>query len=184
MLRQPPLFSTCELQGVIAHAIGEVFQHDSELFVDRANERAICHRLAVWIERLLVLNPRMQECVVDVDYSRMGGPARAKRVHLRGFDKAPSRVLPDIILHRRGGNDLNLLVIEVKLTWDRRGSAGDERDRCKLRALREQLDYQHGLFLKFGTRGERPRVHLFEWNGEPIQCDAACLEALASQWAV
>ena len=55
-------------------------------------------------------------------------------------------VYPDVIIHQRGSEEHNLLVIEAKKS----GNSGDG-DRQKVRAYMRHLGYEYGLFLRFDT---------------------------------
>jgi hypothetical protein len=73
--------------------------------------------------------PREDGYVLDQDYERSG--AGVKRLSGGGL---PKKIVPDMIVHRRGGNnaDDNLLVIEVKVSDQ---PAGILHDRAKLKVL-------------------------------------------------
>ncbi len=61
-------------------------------------------------------------------------------------DTKAQTVFPDIIVHHRDNND-NCLVIEIKKTSNDRG---ENFDRKKLRAFKQQLHYEHTLYLQLG----------------------------------
>ena len=52
----------------------------------------------------------------------------------------------DVIIHQRGSEDDNLLVIEAKKSGN--SSDGDHQ---KIRAYLQHLDYDYGLFVRFDT---------------------------------
>ncbi len=56
----------------------------------------------------------------------------------------PVTVFPDIIVHRRGRDGPNLLVVEAKKATSRRSS---DFDFVKLRAYRQQLGYLTAAFV-------------------------------------
>ena len=73
--------------------------------------------------------------------------------------KQATRVLPDIIVHQRGTDDNNLLVVEIKKEQNS-SRQKDENDRNKLRAfVKPPYNYEYGLFLKLSPSGE----HKAEW---------------------
>lgn len=83
-------------------------ENDSFLFDKDVSEWAVAHRLAAYLEGFF------PEYDVDCEYNRMPGPDGE-------YDsKAPKKVLgnkkirPDIIVHRRGSNEDNLIAIEMK----------------------------------------------------------------------
>ena len=79
-------------------------------------------------------------------------------------------VRPDIIVHRRGGNSDNLLVIEAK----RRDNPTDrELDYQKLRAFTQHLGryhYCYGLFIDMPVREAYMDAPILRWfvNGELV----------------
>ena len=100
---------------------------------------------------------------VDVEYNRHG--TQVKRLyrlgrlvenHPRDRDETqPQSVLPDVIVHKRGVNDSNLLVIEVKQSSNRQGMNGDQQ---RIKAFREQLGYEVGVLVVCQT-GDRPEIY-------------------------
>ncbi len=84
-------------------------------------------------------------------------------------------VLPDIIVHHRGQNNKNLLIIEVKKSTS---SVSEEYDIEKLKCYTElsnqnNLKYKYGVFIKFYTcksRYQAPDIKYFE-KGREILCE-------------
>ena len=70
-------------------------------------------------------------------------------------------VFPDIIIHIRGTNN-NLLAIEIKKDSNREIK---DKDIKKLKAYceDENLQYSHGLFIKFGVENDAGTVSECEW---------------------
>jgi hypothetical protein len=136
--------------AVAAHvkaSIRAFLKNDSNLLALNANERAITHKFAEY------LAARFPNWDVDCEYDRL--LEEAKKLRLRG---EITRVIPDIIVHRRNTKN-NLLVIEAKKDNDPRGmGAGRE----KLREFRRQLHYRHAVFLRFRT-GENAGIESPVW---------------------
>ena len=144
------------VEELIHDAIGLLFTEDADLSID-TNERSITHRLAVHLERRL--RELGIEASVDCEYNRNGTYPKklvtlvgrlAKGVHAEDLvkDTRARTVFPDIVVHRRGADGPNLLVIELK----REGASAEERerDRHKLRAYIEELGYQHAYLVLLG----------------------------------
>lgn len=68
----------------------------------------------------------------------------------------PKSVLPDVIVHRRGDSNSNLLVIEMKKASNR---SGLDSDRKRLKAFRKELGYNLGALVVCRT-GSCPKVHV------------------------
>jgi len=73
-----------------------------------------------------------------------------KRIHLNPNHPKPSRVFPDIIVHRQEDGLHNLLIIEIKMTWK---NDKKEDDFDKLVMYIRELNYQYGLYLELGHEG-------------------------------
>ncbi|HYH75804.1 MAG TPA: hypothetical protein VD735_07660 [Candidatus Saccharimonadales bacterium] len=75
---------------------------------------------------------------VDCEYNRMGN-AQKRLLTLNN-----QRVYPDIIVHKRGTNEMNLLVIEAK-----KEGVSNRADILKLHAYKQDLHYQHACMVIF-----------------------------------
>ena len=112
------------------------------------------HRLAV------VLEPKFKEWNIDCEYNRDVEAVKRLRYALSPNGNIEDRdVIPDIIIHRRKTSD-NLLVIEIKKSTNRES---DDKDIAKLRAFREQLGYQNGLFVRFLTGASEVGIQTKNW---------------------
>lgn len=129
----------------IVRAIERFFAADSLLLVNNLNERTITGQFAVH------LRPEFNRWDVDCEYNRDGHLVKKANGEI---------VVPDIIVHHRGTAD-NLLVIEVKKSNSR---VRDEEDLSKLgNFLNSDLQYRHGLFLKFAVGKRAPGLTRVQW---------------------
>ena len=167
------------LHAMVENALREFFRHDKQLLHIDANERSITHKLAEHLQRQFVnLN-------VDCEYNRRGGDPKKLVVDRETNctdDLDAKTVYPDIIIHKRGHDCSNELVIEVKKT-NGRGSTHDER---KLRAFTKSggdYGYRMGLLLVFDVDNQAlKRVECFhrdEWIN-PCCCCGSLVEKFAS----
>ena len=169
---------------------------DDGKFYGAVGERAIAHRLAVHIERVLQDSGYPSEAVpiaTDCEYNRHRGAVKVhyikddlkKRVEEaeRKARKDSERegwyffsVFPDIIVHERGDDGHNLIVIEMKRASND-VEAERDYDHLKLELFTKQ-DYEHGYSYRFGAsivavdEGEPDKRKLFVTarfiNGERI----------------
>lgn len=137
---------------------------DDYLLKNDLNERTICHRLAVYLEQLY------PDYHVDIEYNRDHEPVKdfdkqefinklIKEYRLSNkYDKndvkelvekqieegSTRRVLPDIIVHRRGTDD-NKVVLEIKKS----NNLGDdgEKDKAKLKLYEQRLHNSEAYFV-------------------------------------
>ena len=87
-----------------------------------AGERAIVFRFAHYLQNLIDDNGGFEDYNLDCEYNRNG-------TECKSLPSFPKGTYPDIIIHQRGSNDYNLLVIEVKTYWN----DDTERDKRKLK---------------------------------------------------
>jgi hypothetical protein len=111
-------------------ALTNLEKHDAYLFTVDANERSITHHLAKYLELEIRKIPSLCNLDVDAEYNRNGVDAK-KLLNLYNTisadDTQASTVFPDIVVHKRGTNDNNLLVVEAKKIDPKRF---DESSRC------------------------------------------------------
>ena len=151
--------TTEKIKGYLEDAIAKVEDEDRHLLTVNVSERCIATRLAMYLREYFVGYD------VDVEYNRHGN--NVKRL-LRVVERYPRdrdaetrchSVLPDVVVHKRGIDDSNLLVIEMKKSSDIDGMG---RDRQRIRAFQKQLGYAFGA-LVVCTTGDRPAIHLEFW---------------------
>lgn len=133
-----------------------------------ASERAIAHRLAFYLESELrsagIVDDR-SKLVVDCEYNRHGGALKAVAVEsqLKGIvEQARSKrldkpeedgfyvfsVAPDIVVHQRGDDDRNRLVVEIKKATNREIP---EYDALKLELFTRLKNRDEGYGYNFGA---------------------------------
>ena len=132
-----------EVQQAVISALERVIEEDRDLLRFDVNERSITHCLGMYLQEA-VSDP----WDVDVEYNRIGEEddvtKRLPEEMLQG--ETQGTVYPDVIIHQRGSEEDNLLVIEAKKS----GNSSDG-DRQKIRAYQQHLDYDYGLFVRFDT---------------------------------
>ncbi len=118
-------------------ALLQLIKNDSFLFEHDANERSVTHKLGEYLQ------PHFSSFHVDCEYNRHG--ILTKILPRECHDKKQERVYPDIVIHLRGHDLKNLLVIEVKLNGE-----SSECDEVKLKEFSKSNDdyrYDYGLFI-------------------------------------
>ncbi|MBP9819269.1 hypothetical protein KBC79_00875 [Candidatus Woesebacteria bacterium] len=129
---------------------------DEEEFLMRedVNERSITHSLATHLQNSAFFN----DWQIDCEYNRLGkrevNKPFVKKIldlpidnNVSSDDTKAKTVFPDIIVHQRGDEKENFIVLEVKKT-DR----SIEFDKIKLTAYVQQLKYQLGICVELGPR--------------------------------
>ena len=138
-----------EVKDHVTRAMARVEKNDRHLLMIDVSERSIAARLAMY------LSERFKGHDVDVEYNRHGEDT--KKLHDLIYDygcpreREDTTVLPDVIVHRRGSDDSNLLIIEMKKSTSREGV---ENDRRRIRAFRQELGYKLGALVVCKTKGQ------------------------------
>lgn len=136
---------------LFVEAILKFIQEEKFILENDLNERTISHKLAEYLQKYF------QDYNVDCEYNRMLQNEKydTKRLHLdndiqeiRPDDDKGKTVFPDIVIHKRGVNDDNLLVVEMKKK-DNCLNDAKQFDFKKLKAFTAQLKYKLGIYLEF-----------------------------------
>ena len=157
----------------VGRALAAFVKDNFELLEFDASERSIPHKMAECLQR------EFDDSTVDCEYNREGkgrDPKRiGKRKEINSNNRKQRRVFPDIVVHQRGTQERNVLVIEIKKSHPRRPHDNDIE---KLKAFtRPKYSYQIGLFLVVGVGNGVKRK---PFSG--IQCFKCGNEVTKSIW--
>jgi hypothetical protein len=145
-----------EAGAPVLSALDKLITDDAYLLRYNANERAIVHRFAMYLQTHL---PAFH---VDCEYNRDGvDPKRLRHIDLYpdSEDTEAKTVFPDVVAHVRG-TDNNYLIIEMKKSTN---PAPRSDDIAKLRGYKRQLDYRFALFLELKVGADDCGVLRAEW---------------------
>lgn len=145
----------------VSHALSELLFNDYDLLCIDANERSITFRFAMYLQLCF------PGWTVDCEYNRDSiEPKRLRHLELYpdSEDVEAKTVFPDVIVHRRGTRQ-NHLVLDFKKSTSR---VDREIDLLKLRGYKQQLGYEHALFVEVGTEGQSI-ISALEWVCEVIE---------------
>ena len=142
------------VKAVICFIKSEKFLLENEL-----NERTIAYKLAKYLEKeyseydVDCEYNRMPKDFFDRDYVKKSLPIDKsnKKIVVGGSKREP--VFPDIIVHKRGTNKLNFLVIELK---KKANNSSKDIDFLKLKAFTlppPGLGYKYGAYVEFDKQG-------------------------------
>jgi hypothetical protein len=151
-----------DIEERLNRALRNLAVSDRHLLENNLSERCIASRLAMYLQK------EFSEYSVDVEYNRQGNIPKKLELSEECAnyldEEGKASVVPDVIVHRRGPDGPNILVLELKKTSNR-----DPR-RCdyeRVRALRTQLGYSFGALIECETRqGHEPGIAISEWLDE------------------
>ena len=137
-----------QIEALINSALDQLYRNDKYLIDNRpylqekngnhhVGERSIVFRLAHYMQNIMDGTPAFENHVLDCEYNRNG-------VHAKVLPSFPYGVYPDLIIHNRGNNDNNLLIMEVKTYWN----TDNAQDKKK---IREFLDVSGEYHFSFGV---------------------------------
>jgi hypothetical protein len=152
-----------EVHARVDQAIRQLLDNDYFLLQIDANERAISHRLGMYLQLLFT------DWHVDCEYNRNLDQPKRLEQYEEFFDEEqrvwsiaetdPITVFPDIIVHERGTGN-NLLIIEMKKTTSK---VHDDFDHMKLKEFKNQYGYPYALFLKLITKRKEVGIETKEY---------------------
>jgi hypothetical protein len=155
-----------KIEKLIDTALCKLYYNDKYLIVHKpckktsratrghVSERAIVFRFCIYLQELAYQSEDFKDYHIDSEYNR----------NLDAKKSLPNPqwangVYPDLIIHKRGNNDSNLLVVEFKAWWS--NASLEENDRKKLMSFkREPYNYPYALFIKINK--EEPKCDWIE----------------------
>lgn len=171
-----------QIKRRIELAVNTLRINDNYLLKHDVSERSIAHRLAIYLESTFG-----KEYHVDCEYNkniehnsgcRKIEILKSRWNELNNFYNyemdeemlIEKIVVPDIIIHRRGTNKSNIVVIEIKKSSSR---VNIEYDYEKLKAYtcKGGLTYKYGVFINFKVNKEKyiePDIRFF-MKGEKLR---------------
>jgi hypothetical protein len=148
-----------KVHTAVVAALDGLIATDSYLLHVECSERAITHQLAVHLSR------QFPAYHVDCEYNRDGFDVKrlqltSRQVIINDDALDAITVFPDIIVHRRGSDAENILVIEVKKECS---TVGHLYDLKKLEAFKAQLGYQFAVHIVIGFKRDGTLVKTQVW---------------------
>jgi hypothetical protein len=148
-----------DVQARLALALLRIAENDRHLLVVDISERCIASRLAMYLQN------EFPDHHVDIEYNRdadtpkrLGIPeACANYVGPDGR----ALVVPDVIVHRRGADGPNVLILELKKTTN---PEPRDCDLARVVAFKQQFGYSYGALIECETRnGNEPGIAISAW---------------------
>jgi hypothetical protein len=144
--------SLCQVKLRLERACQRLLDLDAELFRFDVNERTITQRLSLYLQS------EFPDYAVDCEYNRNMDETKRLPVPvttIQSNDIKGVTVFPDIVVHRRGSHESNLLALEAKKNAP--DGAVAEHDAKKLCGFTTQtagdFGYSWGVFVNFRITG-------------------------------
>ena len=126
----------------IINAYKKLLEKDIYLLKNDVNERSITHKMAEYLQQ------EFSEYHVDCEYNRDGHFTKKLATKKIDTDDIEAQTIyPDIIIHKRGDNNNNFVIIEAKKAYA--NEIGKNKDIQKLKDYEEQLHYKFAIFITF-----------------------------------
>jgi hypothetical protein len=140
------------VKAVVGEAVEQLFAKEAFLLEADVAERTVAARLAVYLE------PHFPQHQVNVEYNRHGLHPKRLKLPAYGGEKL---ILPDVVVHRQGHDENNLLVIQVKKETN---NESREYDRAVIAGMKQDYGYMWGVLIDLpaGPGATNRKAHL-EW---------------------
>ncbi len=145
-----------DILEIVISVLDRVYADHSYLIQNRVSERSIVFWFGIYFYEL-IQGTKYSEYDMDVEYNRNFQEVKRTENYPRG-------TFPDLILHKRGSNDSNIIIIEFKPWWN----PGTGDDLKKLQDFtNHDGEYKYGLGLSILIDHETPNGKIVE-NGEVV----------------
>jgi len=159
-----------ELERIVCACLEKLRKQDKFLLDININERTLTHKLAEYLQQ------NFSEFDVDCEYNRLEKSKKELELpsdRINWNDTEAKTVFPDIIIHKRGTQEKNILIIEVKKSNSSTDGAFDQN---KLMSFTiEPINYEFGLFLKIDMAASDDKLVWYS-NGIKISNEEICLD--------
>lgn len=150
---------------LLNEAVDKCYQNDLEL-IERSMEQASVTRICIYMQTLINNDNRftdLRSYNLDCEYNKNGE-------HIKETPRCPNGTRPDLILHKRGQNNNNMLVVEFKpcRAHNKKDIATNKyMDEIKLEDFTAQgvYNYQLGVWVKLHKRKAQ---YIYFQNGHKI----------------
>ena len=146
---------------LLKEGVAECYKKDN-LLIERSMEQASVARIFYYLQSLINTDGRfsfLREYNLDCEFNKNGQ-------HIKATPHYENGTRPDMILHERGTNNHNLLIVEFKSDNGSREISGTSNDLIKLKDFTSPgiYNYQLGVFIKLLK--EKPDYSFFKKGKE------------------
>lgn len=141
-----------DLNKIIRGSLRKLYLNDIELIKIGGMEQAIAFRFGLYLVKESNQFDWLKDLNVDMEYNKNGNDQ--KKTFRRQYGTRP-----DLIIHKRGTNETNVLIVEIKGWWN---NEPREMDIIKLEDFTSQYgDYKYGYGVILELNPEEPEINYF-----------------------
>ena len=145
-----------DILEIVVSVLDRVYANHSYLIQNQVSERSIVFWFGIYFYEA-IQGTKYSEYNLDVEYNR-------NLQEVKRTENYPRGTYPDLILHKRGCNDSNILIIEFKPWWNHE----IDDDLVKLQDFTNpDGEYKYNLGLSILIDSETPRGLILQ-NGEVV----------------
>ena len=151
------MYTTEQLITLVNHALDELYINEGYLFENNSTERNLVFHFSRYFINIANSKEFYKFYSVDCEYNR--NKLDYKRYQSMIYGNESRRMFPDLIFHKRGTNENNILAIEFK-----KNKLSDENDFCKLKALTNsdcEYKYKLGLYINLTKKRNKETIVKF-----------------------
>lgn len=130
-----------KLLYMLKNSCKKIYKDDKYLIDKGVCERAIVFRFGVYLQRLISRDSELKFYDLDNEYNRNQEGVKRTRRFKNG-------TYPDLIIHKRGENSNNIMVVEFKTVWN----SDTSKDEKKLKDFinkNGEYKYKYGVSIIF-----------------------------------
>lgn len=147
-----------ELKNLLSKAVNKLYEENPPLIDEKRTERPSVFRVGVYLNELLKRST-FKDLHLDCEYNN-------NERDVKKLDN--KKIVPDLIIHKRGTHEFNKLVVEFKGWWES-DSSKDVRKLKGLTANSQGYKYLLGAFVKLGK--ENVEYYHYFRDGKCIDSD-------------
>ncbi|WP_162549715.1 hypothetical protein [Hymenobacter nivis] len=135
-----------ELDLITREALDRLYLQDAVLMNRRGLEQSLAFRFGIYFHSQIKNTEWLSRLDLDMEYSKNGDDP--KRTPTK-----PNGSRPDLILHSRGNNDGNVLIVEFKGWWNHQKRSVDRNKVLDFTNLEGDYRYGLGMLIEFKKNG-------------------------------
>ncbi len=145
-----------KIENLLEKACAKLYEQDRYLINMRVCERAIVFRLGIYLQTLINKDSELKLYNLDNEYNK-------NNRDLKRVPEFENGTYPDLIIHKRGSNRDNMLIIECKTEWNDDIST-DIRKLKQFINITGRYKYKYGISIIF--RMNMAEIRILEYGKE------------------